>query len=267
MKGPGDEEIHELVIIKRRRGGEEEGHHGGVWKIAYADFMTAMMAFFLVMWLINAANEETRSQVASYFNPVKLIDSRTNTKGLQDLETGHRRPAEAKPGLGETEQKSGSKTEPAGQADQGRGAVQGSLQGPGRDCRSGDEGARRPRSRAPPSAPSENGGQAFLDPFDPQTWQPAPRPRRQPEKPDRDEAPSLARRRPMPRSSSPSRRRRMRRLHQQKPNRLLKKSTADKAERARNAPKRAGREPKEEKFGRDGAGKADRRCDRQGHAR
>jgi len=45
---------HPLVIVRRRRN-TDEAHHGGVWKIAYADFMTAMMAFFLVMWLINAA--------------------------------------------------------------------------------------------------------------------------------------------------------------------------------------------------------------------
>ena len=55
---------------------------GGVWKIAFADFMTAMMCFFLVMWLINAANEDTRQAVASYFNPVRLAE--LNRKGLQD---------------------------------------------------------------------------------------------------------------------------------------------------------------------------------------
>lgn len=81
------EPVPEIVIIKRGRAGEE-AHHGGVWKIAYADFMTAMMAFFLVMWLVNAANEKTKSQVASYFNPVKLIDTRTSNKGLQAMDTG-----------------------------------------------------------------------------------------------------------------------------------------------------------------------------------
>ncbi|MGI9514017.1 MAG: flagellar motor protein MotB [Anderseniella sp.] len=81
------EPVPEIVVIKRGRAGED-GHHGGVWKIAYADFMTAMMAFFLVMWLVNAANEKTKSQVASYFNPVKLIDTRTSEKGLQSMDTG-----------------------------------------------------------------------------------------------------------------------------------------------------------------------------------
>jgi chemotaxis protein MotB len=73
----------EIIIIKR--GGEgDEDHHGGAWKIAFADFMTAMMALFLVLWLINAANEETKKSVASYFNPVKLVDRNRSTKGLLD---------------------------------------------------------------------------------------------------------------------------------------------------------------------------------------
>ncbi len=78
-------ERHEIIIVRRGHGDEDEGHHGGVWKIAFADFMTAMMCFFLVMWLINAANEQTKAAVASYFNPIKLIDRNANRKGLQDL--------------------------------------------------------------------------------------------------------------------------------------------------------------------------------------
>ena len=74
---------NEIVIIKRHGGGDHDGHHGGAWKIAYADFMTAMMAFFLVMWLVNAANEETKASVASYFNPIKLSDEKPTEKGLK----------------------------------------------------------------------------------------------------------------------------------------------------------------------------------------
>jgi chemotaxis protein MotB len=74
----------ELVIIRRRSAFNEVEYKSGVWKIAYADFMTAMMAFFLVMWLINATNQETRESVASYFNPVKLADSTPDRKGLED---------------------------------------------------------------------------------------------------------------------------------------------------------------------------------------
>ena len=59
---------HELVIIRRRRE-SRGGHQGGVWKIAYADFMTAMMAFFLVMWLINATDENKLVQISNYFDP------------------------------------------------------------------------------------------------------------------------------------------------------------------------------------------------------
>ena len=79
---------HEIIIVKRNHDGHDEGHHGGVWKIAFADFMTAMMCFFLVMWLINAANEQTKAAVASYFNPVELIDRNSSRKGLEDLGDG-----------------------------------------------------------------------------------------------------------------------------------------------------------------------------------
>ncbi len=46
-----------------------DGHHGGAWKVAYADFVTAMMAFFLLMWLLNATTEDQRKGLADYFNP------------------------------------------------------------------------------------------------------------------------------------------------------------------------------------------------------
>ena len=75
---------NEIIIIKRRSDGDHDAHHGGVWKIAYADFMTAMMAFFLVMWLINAANDQTKAAVASYFNPIKLVDQKPADKGIKD---------------------------------------------------------------------------------------------------------------------------------------------------------------------------------------
>lgn len=73
----------EIIIVKRSSDGED-GHHGGAWKIAFADFMTAMMALFLVLWLVNAANEQTRKAVASYFNPVKLVDRSRGDKGVND---------------------------------------------------------------------------------------------------------------------------------------------------------------------------------------
>ena len=57
------------VIIKRKKVVAGEGHHGGAWKVSYADFVTAMMAFFLLMWLLNATTEKQRKGIADYFNP------------------------------------------------------------------------------------------------------------------------------------------------------------------------------------------------------
>ncbi len=74
---------HEIVIVRRSDDGEEVVK-GGVWKIAHADFMTAMMAFFLVMWLISVSDENTRQSVANYFNPIQLATSTPNKKGLEE---------------------------------------------------------------------------------------------------------------------------------------------------------------------------------------
>ena len=57
------------TIIKRKKIIVAGGHHGGAWKVAYADFVTAMMAFFLLMWLLNATTEDQRKGLADYFNP------------------------------------------------------------------------------------------------------------------------------------------------------------------------------------------------------
>jgi chemotaxis protein MotB len=57
------------VIIKRKKVIAGGGHHGGAWKVAYADFVTAMMAFFMLMWLLNATTEKQRKGIADYFNP------------------------------------------------------------------------------------------------------------------------------------------------------------------------------------------------------
>jgi chemotaxis protein MotB len=104
MSSGEDTHSHELVIIRRRSGEGEEPHKGGVWKIAYADFMTAMMAFFLVMWLINATDEQTLIQVATYFNPLRLTDRVTSTKGVHDPDSGSREKGDAS---GNSSQKDG----------------------------------------------------------------------------------------------------------------------------------------------------------------
>jgi chemotaxis protein MotB len=81
-------EPHQELIIIKRHGGHGDGHHGGAWKIAFADFMTAMMALFLVLWLISATNPKQRIVIAHYFNPVKLAEVSINKKGLDDPSPG-----------------------------------------------------------------------------------------------------------------------------------------------------------------------------------
>jgi chemotaxis protein MotB len=61
------------VIIKRKKVIKGGGHHGGAWKVAYADFVTAMMAFFMLMWLLNATTEKQRKGLADYFSPTIAI--------------------------------------------------------------------------------------------------------------------------------------------------------------------------------------------------
>ncbi|MFB9149159.1 flagellar motor protein MotB [Roseovarius ramblicola] len=62
------------VIIKRKTVVNGGGHHGGAWKVAYADFVTAMMAFFLLMWLLGATTEKQRKSIADYFSPTVPIN-------------------------------------------------------------------------------------------------------------------------------------------------------------------------------------------------
>src|ERR1041384_5971646 len=56
-------------IIKKVYKVAGHGHHGGSWKVAYADFVTAMMAFFLLLWLLNVTTEEQKQGIAQYFTP------------------------------------------------------------------------------------------------------------------------------------------------------------------------------------------------------
>jgi len=83
----GDAPASSVTIVRRRSETDDGGHHGGVWKIAYADFMTAMMAFFLVMWLINASDKQTITQIANYFNPLRLTDRQAQRRGVEDPST------------------------------------------------------------------------------------------------------------------------------------------------------------------------------------
>jgi len=62
------------IIIKKKKVSGGDGHHGGAWKVAYADFVTAMMAFFMLMWLLNATSEEQKNGIADYFTPTIPIN-------------------------------------------------------------------------------------------------------------------------------------------------------------------------------------------------
>lgn len=73
-----------VIIIKRISGGGDAGHHGGAWKVAYADFVTAMMAFFLLMWLLNATTEQQRTGLADYFNPTIVHSPGAAGDGSED---------------------------------------------------------------------------------------------------------------------------------------------------------------------------------------
>ncbi len=78
MAGKGKRDGVTVVIKKEEV--VEGGHHGGAWKVAYADFVTAMMAFFLLMWLLNATTEQQRRGLADYFAPSNVLGrSQTGT--------------------------------------------------------------------------------------------------------------------------------------------------------------------------------------------
>jgi chemotaxis protein MotB len=70
------------VIVKKVKKGGHGGHHGGAWKVAYADFVTAMMAFFLLLWLLNATTEEQRLGISNYFAPGSVAKEASGAGGV-----------------------------------------------------------------------------------------------------------------------------------------------------------------------------------------
>ncbi|OLP58173.1 flagellar motor protein MotB [Xaviernesmea oryzae] len=175
---------NEIIIIKKHGGGHG-GAHGGAWKIAYADFMTAMMAFFLVMWLINASNEKTKKAIASYFNPVQLTESKPAEKGIKQ-------PAKDAKGE-ETQSKSkvdGDQPKTGGTARDGtdQSATSGEetqysdadfFENPyavlseiaresGKEANISSKGDGGAQTAGP--ATGASGGEAYRDPFDPDFW-------------------------------------------------------------------------------------------------
>ncbi len=70
------------VTIKKVKKVVAAGHHGGAWKVAYADFVTAMMAFFLLMWLINTTSPEQKRGIADYFAPASVSATSSGSGGI-----------------------------------------------------------------------------------------------------------------------------------------------------------------------------------------
>ena len=69
------------IIIKKVKKGGHGGHHGGAWKVAYADFVTAMMAFFLLLWLLNVTTDVQKRGIADYFEPTLAVKSEFSGSG------------------------------------------------------------------------------------------------------------------------------------------------------------------------------------------
>jgi len=151
------EDFKESIIIRKRRSDGDDDHHGGVWKLAFADFMTAMMAFFLVMWLINSTSKETKAAIVQYFNPVQLVDSNPAHKGLRDpKESGQ-----------------GSSVQQVEDAKEGTGRALDEPKFENREkalhtdpIKALDEIAKRENSRSKERRPDRSAGSGLADPFD-----------------------------------------------------------------------------------------------------
>src|SRR3984885_206365 len=81
MAGKADKKGNGGNIIIRKEEVIEGGGHGGAWKVAYADFVPAMMAFFLLMWLLNATTEDQRKGLADYFSPTSVLSHNSSGTG------------------------------------------------------------------------------------------------------------------------------------------------------------------------------------------
>jgi chemotaxis protein MotB len=81
MAGKRDKKGSKGGVIVKKYEIVEGAHHGGAWKVAYADFVTAMMAFFLLMWLLNATTEDQRKGLADYFSPNNLMSHASSGTG------------------------------------------------------------------------------------------------------------------------------------------------------------------------------------------
>ncbi|MCP4559619.1 MAG: MotB family protein [Bosea sp.] len=171
--GPG------LIIIRRKHGKVADVPKGGVWKIAHADFMTAMMALFLVLWLVNATSPESRTTVAQYFNPIRLTNLSHDRKGVRDPQETMSGETDL-PGRYDKKDESGrakaTERQP-GTKLQERTQVSAHFEDPYAIL--AEASASRPASDAQMASavtlgssgrPGMEGGEALRDPFDPNFW-------------------------------------------------------------------------------------------------
>jgi chemotaxis protein MotB len=74
------------IIIRKVNKKSHGGHHGGAWKVAYADFVTAMMAFFLLLWLLSMTSPDQRAALSQYFNSFSLFENKAQQSGTSILD-------------------------------------------------------------------------------------------------------------------------------------------------------------------------------------
>lgn len=175
--GKEDAAAAQIVIIRRRPEDHDTEHHSGVWKIAYADFMTAMMAFFLVMWLINSTDPEVRQGISTYFNPMQIAQEEPQAKGLSDAQVSVDRDPDAEPleGKQKISRSGGSANLNLEMAPTGQDLFQDPydvLERLAQKASKGDATKAEPRADRGPQSTDESGsaivdGAAYRDPFDP----------------------------------------------------------------------------------------------------
>lgn len=93
-----------IIIRRKKKGGGHAAHHGGAWKVAYADFVTAMMSFFLLLWLLNVTTDIERKGIADYFAPSAASESKSGSGGIGGGQTVSEEGAEISEGSPPTTQ-------------------------------------------------------------------------------------------------------------------------------------------------------------------
>jgi len=140
-------EAHPEIIIVKRHGSHEDEHHGGAWKIAFADFMTAMMAFFLVLWIISATDKNTKTLIARYFNPVKVEEPAKAQKGIHGVPE---KDAIYAPG-----EESSAPTAAKPSSEHGEGSAEKANEGPGGSSKENEQARPPTPSPSPPPDPAK----------------------------------------------------------------------------------------------------------------